>query len=458
VKQRLDAYGDECEALLQHLHPAQALEAIRTFAFPRLPFHLRAAQLAMKCAAAADVRVREAVRRRFGLPHDSCLGFMHGDFRVGALGLPSVEVEVAVQALAQAAKLLQSRDARVRQAAAADLQQSVQRAYKGRICSSTEVAAWLSGEGPTLTSGGGVWRQARAASGCAVLHSLSPHFIATGTSVESLRLAWVGNADGVEAGSVIRGLHAACRQASTVDWKQSEQGRFAEEFGRTPEGARAFSATALMPAAAWCFAARGRCNGVPVRARAKGAELAEKMCRRCGSQKEVLAHVLGGCTPNLPLIKARHDGVVRALTEELRKAKIPHLTDQTVPSCSDSELRRLRPDLQLRSPSGDELLVDVKSPVEVVGALDKAAGGNVAKYSGLQRQVAQTTKRPCQVLTFVVGALGTWWRGNWATLRTCGLGRAASRRLANRCCRIAPMASHRVWLAHTGKLDDAAVR
>jgi hypothetical protein len=451
VLQRLKVYGEECEALLRQLHPAQALEAIRTFAFPRLPFHLRAAQLAMTDATAADVRVRQAVRKRLLLPNDSCLGYMHGDFRAGGLGLPSVEEEVAVQALAQAAKLLQSRDNRVRRASAVDLQECVQRAYSGRVVSSTEVADWLNGDGPTLDGGGGVWRQARVASQCAALRSLAPRFVANGHAVEGIRLSWAGTEDcGVMANTVIRGLHAACRRVATDAWKQSEQGRFAEEFGRTPEGARELSATALMPEAAWVFSARARCNGVPVRARAKSAPELAKLCRRCGSQREVLAHVLGCCTANLSLIKARHDGILRAVAEELRKAKIAHLVDQPVASCSNSELRLLRPDLQLRSLSGNELLVDVKSPVEVVGALGRAAVANVTHYSGLRQQVTLATGRPCQVLTFVVGALGTWWRDNWATLRECGLGRAASRRLARKCCRIAPTASHQLWLAHAG--------
>jgi hypothetical protein len=451
VLQRLDVYGEECEALLRQLHPAQALEAIRTFAFPRLPFHLRAAQLAMKDAAAVDLRVRQAVRARMRLSHDSCLGFMYGDYRVGALGLPSVEEEVAIQALAQVAKLLQSRDIRVRRASAVNLQECVQRAYSGRVVTSMEVAGWLNGDGPTLDGGGGVWRQARAACQCAALRSLKPRFVANGHAVESLRLSWNDSDEcGVKAAAVIRGLHSACRRAAVAVWKQSEQGRFAEEFGDTPEGARELSATALMPEAAWIFSARARCNGLPVRTRAKRADVAEQTCRRCGSQPEWLTHVLGCCPVNLPLIKARHDAILRAVTEEFRKVKLAHLVDKPVASCVNSGLRWLRPDLQLRSPSGDELLVDVKSPVEVAGGLDRVAAANAAHYCELGQKVSQVVGRPCRVLTLVVGALGSWWRGNWTTLRSCGLGRAASRRLARRCSRIAPMASHRLWLAHTG--------
>ena len=146
----------------------------------------------------------------------------------------------------------------------------------------------------------------------------------------------------------------------------------------------------------------------------------------------------------------RHDRVLNALTEELRRDGIKHIVDQTVDCCADSDLRLLRPDLQLRSASGEELVVDIKSPVEVAGALDEAAVRNTKHYEGVRRQVARTTGRTCRVMTFVVGALGAWWRGNWATLRACGLGRASLRRLSKRCCRDAPMASYRLWLNHCG--------
>jgi hypothetical protein len=432
------------------LHPAQALEAIRTFAFPRLPFHLRSARLAQGIAADADASVRRVMRERLRLPQDSSKGYLHGDFRAGGLGLPCVEEEVAVQALAQAAKLLQSRDSRVRQASAGDLETCVQRANGGRICNDKEVAAWLSGDGPNLGSGGGVWRQARAAAGCAALAELKPHFVGTDGSVGGVRLCWLGSKEGgEEAADVIRGLHAACRRAATSAWSKCiDQGRFMADFSSTPEGARALSAAALMPEASWVFSARARSNCVPVKTRAKRATAAEQSCRRCGSYRETLSHVIGCCPANMPWVKARHDRVLGALAEELRRAGIHHLVDKKVASCVTSDLRLLRPDLQLKTASGEELLVDVKSPVEGKGKLDSVASQNVKHYDALRQQVSQTTGRTCHVLTFVVGALGAWWRGNWATLRECGLGRAAARRLAKKCCRSAPTDSFRLWLAH----------
>jgi len=281
------------------------------------------------------------------------------------------------------------------------------------------------------------------------LAELKPHFVGTDGSVGGVRLCWLGSKEGgEEAADVIRGLHAACRRAATSAWKQSEQGRFVD-FSSTPEGARALTAAALMPEASWVFAARARCNCVPVKTRAKRASAAEQSCRRCGSQRESLSHVLGCCPANMLFVKARHDRVLGALAEELRRAGIHHLVDQTVTSCATTDLRLLRPDLQLKSTSGEELLVDVKSPVEVENALDGAAARNTKHYEDARQQISQTTGRTCRVLTFVVGALGAWWRGNWSTLRACGLGRAASKRLAKKCCRWAPIDSHRLWLAHS---------
>jgi hypothetical protein len=134
VQQRLDTYVDKCTALFRHLHPAQALEAIRTFGFLCLLFHFWSARLAQGIAADAGASVRRVVRVWLHLPQDSSKGYLHGDFWAGGIGLPCVEEEVAIQALAQAAKLIQSRDARVCQAAAGDLMKYVQRAHSGHIC------------------------------------------------------------------------------------------------------------------------------------------------------------------------------------------------------------------------------------------------------------------------------------------------------------------------------------
>ena len=100
----------------------------------------------------------------------------------------------------------------------------------------------------------------------------------------------------------------------------------------------------------------------------------------------------------------RHHGVVQTHAKAIRKTGDWTVeVDRVVPGASST----LRPDLVCRNTtSGRAVVLDVKCPFDTTRAFTEAAERNEAKYAAVARELG------ADLLTFSVGALGSWTAAN----------------------------------------------
>jgi hypothetical protein len=216
---------------------------------------------------------------------------------------------------------------------------------------------------------------------------------------------------------LVRALRMSLQAHHTTQWASKRvQGRAAETLGQH------FATTAaLLRRAApcdWRFIHRARLDVLPLNA-ARGGRSMDKRCRRCGAEAESAAHVLQHCLPVSAPRNHRHNGVVRLLAGAVDEGRWSVSVDRTTPGASTSQ----RVDLQLHDrSSGKKLFLDVKIPFERQQLVDDADRRNRHKYAQLAAEAG------AEVLTFIIGAYGSWRPSNDRILKMLGILRPAELR------------------------------
>ena len=226
---------------------------------------------------------------------------------------------------------------------------------------------------------------------------------------------------------------------------------------RSNDQGRAFSSLSLHPDSSFFtytgkflsfyqyrFTHKARLNLMPVRtvqARCR-KQVPSTLCRVCGREEEILAHVVNHCHYHMEMIRERHNAIleriIRAIPEHLGTKQ----KEQPIPGTSGAN----RPDLTIISPDGTSiLLVEVSCPFEgTPTALEDAARMKVDKYEPLC-QVLRQKYTSVEVLPFIVGALGSWYPPNDRVLSRLHIGwRYAS--LMRRLCVVSAIAgTQKIW-------------
>ena len=168
-------------------------------------------------------------------------------------------------------------------------------------------------------------------------------------------------------------------------------------------------------------------------------------CRVCGRMPETLSHVLNHCLPAMDLIRARHnsivDRIVRAVPAHLGKI----FREQPPPGTTGDN----RPDLTIISHNDTSaILVDVTCPFEgSPSALEVAAQAKLDKYEPLRQTLLQRYQS-VQVYPFVVGSLGSWYKGNDAVLSALHVGYKYARLMRRLCVVSAISGSQHIWYSN----------
>ena len=110
----------------------------------------------------------------------------------------------------------------------------------------------------------------------------------------------------------------------------------------------------------------------------------------------------------------------------------------------------LRPDLVILN----EMVIDVKVPLDIAGAFERRHDENCLKYQPVLQHLS-SQGYDTHLHTFCVGALGSWWTLNYGTLVDSGLSKLASRVVAGKCIRTAIHWSRNIWVTHVGDTPQA---
>jgi hypothetical protein len=141
------------------------------------------------------------------------------------------------------------------------------------------------------------------------------------------------------------------------------------------------------------------------------------LCRRCGSQLETLAHVLGQCSHTKTKRIGRHNDIRDFVATRIANNDGAHVIEEPTIRTSSGPLK---PDLVVIHQTRVHV-VDVTVRHEDVGYLDQAYTDKVDKYTPLLPILAEDRVRPGRVLPVVVGTRGAIPKHAVASLRERGI-------------------------------------
>ena len=439
------------------LRPWQKLDALRTFVFARLSYHLRAtpfrAQALSRKNGGLDRWAARFVKRILHLPCTASQAYLHTPVHLGGVGLPSARTELALLQVAHFFRMATCPDPVVRSATHHLLQRLVtQRCLVGSPTLG-QCASFLNAEMPLLQQGRGSSLSPVLASFAYLRKEIGLRIVAQDTDFAlHFQLpdgpSWHITAD--NRALVITSLHDAVGLAFFNAWKaQPNQGKTAALLAADPAALAPFDRFSGMRFCDWRFLHRARLNLIPTNAvRAAHVPGLSARCRVCGYEQETLPHVLGRCWHHSALLNRRHnalqDAVVAALPRSDDREREVLVNQRPTLLTSD-----LRVDLTVVDHSSREVhLVDFKSPFEAgPEAFDVARRRNAEKYAGLQEAYRRLGFH-CTLDAMCVGALGSWDPANDKVLKQLGISKGRANGLRRSICRAVLHFSRNMWVQH----------
>ena len=464
----LSAFKSELDAVQRSaLRPWQKLDALRTFVFPRLSYHLRAsslpAYLLERKKGGIDRWASRAVKRILHLPATASDAYLHTPVHLGGVGLPCARDEQAVLKAAHFLRMATSSDETVRALTMEALRRVITQRCLVGAPTLDQMATFLNGELPTYQRG-------RGSTLIPVLGALSYLRRKVGVRVvaqgESFALAIPSGTEEPycvgerQRHDIIRALHGAVGSQHYKDWAaQPNQGKAAALYAAEPDGLAPFSRWSGMRFCDWRFLHRARLNLIPTNAvKAAYFSDASPRCRVCGYDQETLGHVLGRCWHHSANLNRRHNAVQDAVADAVRAANTTNrnnssaeattlevIVNRTPRAFSSSE----RIDLQVMDNTNRKVtLIDFKCPFESGSeAFATARQRNELKYEALAeryRRLGFDTRLD----TICVGALGTWDPANSRPLKALGIPKGRAKVLRTICCRAVLHVSRNIWVEH----------
>lgn len=452
----LTTFREELQAITaSSLRPWQKLDALRTFAFPKLSYHLRAssfqAQDLDKRKGGLDRWILRAVKRMLHLPSSACDAYLHTPRQLGGVGIPSARAELAVLKAAHAFRMATCPDPTVRALTFASLQKVISERCLIGCPSMQQYASFLNGELPIYREGrGSTWTPVLAS--LAFLHkSLGLRVEATGDTLALLLPSAEDSPITILAedrGSVISILHDALGEAYCRQWKAlPNQGKAAPLFAADTSALAPFDRFSRMRFCDWRFLHRARLNLIPTNSvRAAFSPGLDRRCRVCGYESETLPHVLGHCWTHSSLLNRRHnalqDEVVGAIADRPGLEVLVNRQPTLFTSTSRVDLQAVDRDRRTA------VLLDFKIPFEAgPDSFAVARRRNEEKYAAL---AAEYRSRGFTTFlgTVCVGALGAWDPNNLLPLQHLGLRNSTIRRVATKAARNVLHWSRNIWVEH----------
>lgn len=411
-----DAQSSSIRLLSSPLAPWQKLDALRTFIFPCLTHSLRLGLITKSALQRFQREIVWRVKGILNLPSRASLSYLFSSTSSGGIGLTNVSQEADVLFVSSTLRLLHSPDPAVASLARDELEYVVRRRL-GSAPTTQHLVDYLNGvqmrQGGDITS-----RTSRTR-------------VAFQTVSKRTAVRWGIGADNIPA-LFLDGKEVPVRRASTTIREALRAHHLAELVARPQQG-KVMACVAPQPVSShytyngsftrfseWRFVHRARLGLVPLNAYKRGRSTNDTRCRRCGYVCETLPHVLCHCLPHSAAMQNRHNAIlarlVRALPAEDRTSDRTRVNRRVLGLAS-----ALRPDLTVTR-GNRVVIVDVVVPFENgPQALQAAAEEKVRKYTGLVNQLRAQGKQ-VELLPFVVGSLGTWFRDNERALAALRVG------------------------------------
>ena len=425
------------------LAPWQKLDAIRTFVQPCLTFALRAGE-PDKCSLTKYRRkLIEVVRNICKLPSRATQDITFASAKVGGLGLHDPILEVDIQTIVQAIKMLSSSDPVVANIAKAELRQSVRFAARNNPTVSL-INDFLSGSttGPFHPDRiryrtHSLWTRARKA-----CRNLRVKFQVPDYDPPSIVLESGRRCKASEACFQLHRFTQECSSKRLLDLP--DQGKVARALSSDgfASGSSWMYNGLNLRFSDWRFIHRARLNVVPTRQNInRWADDENPLCRVCNTDPETLPHILCHCPTNMVKIRDRHNLIVDRLVKAIRFGDVR--LDQQVVGMNDA----CRPDVVIED--GDDVtVIDVTVPFENdVDALHIAGARKVEKYQHVIPHYEQQGKS-CRVYGFVIGALGAWHPASAKVMDRIKMSPRYRRLFRKLCCSDAIRGSADIYYSH----------
>ena len=430
------------------LAPWQKLDAIRTFIQPCLTYALRAGNPEKQSLDEYQRTLSRALRDICSLPNRATPSYFFAHKKVGGLAFQEPRTECDIQAIVQAVRILSSSDPAVVAMARQELKYIVRRSTQNNPTSEL-ISIYLSSSADPRTAHlfytySSLWSRVRQA--CRRLR-------VTFYYSEDNPVAIVADgSEKIESRQVTFFLHRLVQTWFAQELMQlKDQGKVARCLADDQySNGSAWHMTGLnIRFKDWRFIHRARLNVAPLNANKARFSNTNERCRHC-EQPETLPHVICHCRPYMVQIRERHNSIVTRLTNAIRFGTIT-----TDPTIENSNLR-LRPDIVVEE-DNRTLIIDVTCPFDNdEDALSNAAVAKVNKYEPLKEFVEATGKK-CEVLPFVVGALGSWYKQNEIVLNRLSMTRRYKSLFTKRCCTDAIQGSTNIYRLHLKCDGDAEI-
>ena len=433
--------------LASRLTDWQKVDAVNTFALSKATFLLSTSALNRTWAAKVDSTVRKLVKKALRFPTRTISSFFHLPASMGGLGLHSLEDNLESSMVVRALKCLCSRDRLVSNTAWDQLRATILKRTGNPPSTFQDAVDFLSS--PPL-------RNEAARGDVSSLWSLVR---------KSFRYLGVQVGVGDDSTFVLEfeGSAAVTNHPRSIPalLKKAKEKRRLQQVLASPDQGRSFPLLSLHPAsnhwittgnyiafAEYKFALRARLNLLPVGTVAKRLRRVENdSCRKCGALHETLGHVLNACTPNVGLMRARHNAILQRLVRAIPTEGKDLFVENSF-SPNDQ-----RPDIVLRDQAtGRTVVVDVTVTYEGgPEAFNKSRAEKLQKYESLRLWFdSQEGHQDTTVHAFVLGSLGGWDPDNRGCLRALGVGQRYSELFAKLCSVDAIKGSFGIWNARRG--------
>ncbi|XP_023238972.1 uncharacterized protein LOC111637658 [Centruroides sculpturatus] len=405
------------------LAPWQKIDAINTFIMPKLAFCLTAGTTPKKTLDKIDRITKRCVKRWLGLPQRASTEIVHLPYKQGGTNITPTSHLSDIAQICHASHLFHSRDPDIVNISRGTLEEVVSFRI-GRAANTDDLCRYLDGSmeeefgrpSKDITS---VWTRLR---------------MATRRLKKRINIHWTVGPDNLPVISTEDNLINAQNCQRTLCGLLKEH--YHHSLTSKPDQGKAYKVTTTSEVSNhfmnnghytrfsdWFFIHRARMSTVALRGHKRfGSDT--KRCRRCGYQRETLAHVLCHCPPNFHLITRRHNAILNRIVSAFRPRDAKVYVNQRVPGFNEN----CRPDMVVvHDASKSATIVDVTVPFENgADAFQTARDEKLRKYNSLAhhfRQLGYNT----HISAFVIGALGGYDHTNEATLQRLGIHRNYSK-------------------------------
>ncbi len=417
---------DSTKILRSGLLPWQKLDAIRTFVFSRLEYHLRYCYPYKRDMMAFDSHMRAALREAFKLPKGVTTEIFHQPIANGGMGCSSIQTVAAATQIGHGIQMLNSSDSVVRSVAEGQLLEVISRRFTytpaGADSDRDAIVAFLNGkELDCLKRKANSRHQGDVRS----LWSELPGLLA------GLRMEVVSTARGyavrkqgaevcANSQALIRALKQRIVEQQREAWTNKvDQGKNAA-YQSADSNAFLRGPTHLSPQDVY-FVLKARTAQVPTRSYLRKIRaVRSSRCRHCTADPETLAHILNHCPHNMDSkIKERHDCAMRKIAATVRGSNANRGKTLLVDSSPEDIETTLRPDLILRDEKNKKIaIVDLAITFEDhrKNAFVDARARKVEKYQDLKQEYEARGYRVA-LNALVYGSLGCISANNEEVLR-----------------------------------------